>query len=145
MDGLGTAARSDGAADGDTVDLLYSLEFGLQRRAKARLLGVNTEETYGRPPGHPGRLAGEQQAAFTRAWLAAAHQDRRDPWPLIVEFNGFDKYRHAGKGADERLVQTRPASTAPDHHQVAPVLVEAVELHNQRPRVAPVLVRSSQP
>ena len=60
MNGLGTAARSDGAADGDTVELQYSLEFGLERRAKARLLGVNTDETYGRPPGHPGRLAGEQ-------------------------------------------------------------------------------------
>lgn len=127
MHGLGTAARSDGAADGDTVDLLYSLEFGLQRRAKARLLGVNTAETYGRPPGHPERLLGEQHAAFTRAWLATAHQDKRDPWPLIVEFHGFDKYgrdlavirrRAGGQCLNQALVEAFPAvAVASRHHQ----------------------------
>ena len=127
MDGLGTAARSDGAADGDTLDLLYSLEFGLQRRAKARLLGVNTAETYGRPPGHPERLEGEQHAAFTRAWLAAAHQDRRVAWPLIVEFHGFDKYgrdlavirrRDGGQSLNQALVEAFPAvAVASRHHQ----------------------------
>lgn len=127
MNGLGTAARSDGAVDGDTVDLLYSLEFGLERRAKARLLGVNTAETYGRPPGHPERLAGEQQAAFTRSWLAAAHQDRRDRWPLIVEFDGFDKYgrdlvvirrRAGGLSLNQALVVAFPAVAVPaSHHQ----------------------------
>lgn len=122
MDGLGTAARSDGAADGDTIDLLYSLEFGLQRRAKARLVGVNTAETYGRPPGHPERLLGEQHTAFTRSWLAAAHQDRRDPWPLIVEFHGFDKYgrdlavirrRAGGPSLNQALVDAFPAIAVP--------------------------------
>ena len=127
MDGLGTAARSDGAADGDTVDLLYSLEFGLQRRAKARLVGVNTAETYGRPPGHPERLLGEQHAAFTRAWLAAAHQDRREPWPLIVEFHGFDKYgrdlavirrRDDGSSLNQALIEAFPAVAVPlQRHQ----------------------------
>ena len=53
--------------------------------------------------------------------------------------------RHTGEGADERLVQTRPPSTALDHHQVSPVLVEPVELHDQRPRLAPILMRRSQP
>ena len=129
MDGLGTAARSEGAVDGDTVDLLYSLEFGLQRRAKARLLGVNTEETYGRPAGHPGRLAGEQQAAFTRSWLAAAHENRREPWPLIVEFNGFDKYgrdlviirrRAGGPSLNEALVDAFPAVAVPVRHHQPP-------------------------
>lgn len=129
MNGLGTAARSDGAADGDTVDLLYSLEFGLERRAKARLLGVNAAETYGRPPGHPERLAGEQQAAFTRAWLAAAHQDRRDRWPLIVEFNGFDKYgrdlvvirrRAVGPSLNEALVGAFPGVAVPARHHQPP-------------------------
>lgn len=122
MDGLGTAARSDGATDGDTVDLLYSLEFGLQRRAKARLLGVHAAETYGRPPGHPERLAGEKHTAFTRAWLAAAHQDRRDPWPLIVEFHGFDKYgrdlvvirrRAGGPSLNQALIDAFPAVAVP--------------------------------
>ena len=127
MHGLGTAARSDGAVDGDTVDLLYSLEFGLLRRGKGRLLGVNTEETYGRPPGHPGRLVGEQHAAFTRSWLAAAHQDKRDPWPLIVEFNGFEKYgrdlvvirrRAGGPSLNDALVEAFPAVAVPlRHHQ----------------------------
>lgn len=129
MNGLGTAARSDGAADGDTVDLLYSLEFGLERRAKARLLGVDAAETYGRPPGHPERLAGEQQAAFTRAWLAAAHQDRRDRWPLIVEFNGFDKYgrdlvvirrRAGGPSLNEALVGAFPGVAVPARHHQPP-------------------------
>ena len=127
MNGLGTAARSDGAADGDTVDLLYSLEFGLERRAKGRLLGVNTAETYGRPPGHPERVMGEQHAAFTRSWLAAAHQDRRDRWPLIVEFNGFEKYgrdlvvirrRAGGPSLNQALVEAFPAVAVPlRHHQ----------------------------
>lgn len=127
MNGLGTAARSDGAIDGDTVDLLYSLEFELERRAKVRLLGVNTEETYGRPPGHPGRIAGEQQAAFTRSWLAAAHQDKRELWPLIVEFHGFDKYgrdlviirrRAGGPSLNQALVEAFPAVAVPSrHHQ----------------------------
>lgn len=130
MDGLGTAARSDGAADGDTVDLLYSLEFGLQRRAKARLVGVNTAETYGRPPGHPERLLGEQQTAFTRSWLAAAHQDRRDPWPLIVEFHGFDKYgrdlvvirrRAGGPSLNQALIDAFPAVAVPLRHQQPPL------------------------
>ena len=129
MNGLGTAARSDGAADGDTVDLLYSLEFGLERRAKARLLGVNAAETYGRPPGHPERLAGEQQATFTRSWLAAAHQDRRDRWPLIVEFNGFEKYgrdlvvirrRAGGPSLNEALVGAFPGVAVPARHHQPP-------------------------
>lgn len=129
MNGLGTAARSDGAADGDTVDLLYSLEFGLERRAKARLLGVNAAETYGRPPGHPERLAGEQQATFTRSWLAAAHQDQRDRWPLIVEFNGFDKYgrdlvvirrRAGGPSLNEALVGAFPGVAVPARHHQPP-------------------------
>ena len=129
MDGLGTAARSDGAVDGDTVDLLYSLEFGLQRRGKARLLGVNTAETYGRPPGHPERIAGEQQAAFTRSWLGAEHQDRRDRWPLIVEFNGFDKYgrdlvvirrRAGGPSLNEALVGAFPGVAVPARHHQPP-------------------------
>ena len=130
MHGLGTAARSDGAVDGDTVDLLYSLEFGLERRAKARLLGVNTAETYGRPPGHPERLLGEQQAAFTRSWLAAAHQDRREPWPLIVEFNGFDKYgrdlvvirrRDGGPTLNQALAEAFPTVTVPLRHHQPPI------------------------
>ena len=130
MDGLGTAARSDGAADGDTVDLLYSLEFGLQRRAKARLVGVNTAETYGRPPGHPERLLGEEQTAFTRKWLAAAHQDRRDPWPLIVEFHGFDKYgrdlavirrRDGGASLNQALIDAFPAVGVPLRHHQPPL------------------------
>ena len=129
MNGLGTAARSDGAVDGDTVDLLYSLQFGLERRAKARLLGVNAAETYGRPPGHPERLAGEQQAAFTRSWLAAAHQDRRDRWPLIVEFEGFDKYgrdlvvirrRAGGPSLNEALVGAFPGVAVPSRHHQPP-------------------------
>mgnify|MGYP003599940791 CR=1 FL=1 len=129
MDGLGTAARSDGAVDGDTGDLLYSLEFGLQRRAKARLLGVNTAETYGRPPGHPERLLGEQQTAFTRSWLAAAHQDRRDPWPLIVEFHGFDKYgrdlvvirrRAGGPSLNQALIEAFPAVAVPSRQHQPP-------------------------
>ena len=129
MDGLGTAARADGASDGDTVDLLYSLEFGLQRRGKARLLGVNTAETYGRPPGHPERIAGEQQAACTRSWLAAAHQDRREPWPLIVEFNGFDKYgrdlavirrRAGGLSLNQALVEAFPSVAVPSRHHQPP-------------------------
>lgn len=129
MDGLGTAASSDGAADGDTVFLLYSLEFGLQRRAKARLLGVNTAETYGRPPGHPERIAGEQQAAFTRTWLAAAHEDRREPWPLIVEPHGFDKYgrdlvvirrRVGGPSLNDALVAAFPSVAVPARHHQPP-------------------------
>ena len=129
MDGLGTAARAEGASDGDTVDLLYSLEFGLQRRAKARLLGVNTAETYGRPPGHPERIAGEQQAAFTRTWLAAAHEDRREPWPLIVEFHGFDKYgrdlvvirrRAGGRSLNQALVEAFPSVAVPSRHHQPP-------------------------
>ena len=130
MDGLGTAARSDGAADGDTVALLYSLEFGLVRRAKARLVGVNTAETYGRPPGHPERLLGEQQTAFTRSWLAAAHQGRRDPWPLIVEFHGFDKYgrdlavirrRAGGPSLNQALIEAFPAVAVPLRHHQPPL------------------------
>ena len=129
MNGLGTAARSDGAIDGDTVDLLYSLEFGLERRAKARLVGVNTAETYGRPPGHPERLLGEQQAEFTRSWLAASHHDRRDPWPLIVEFQGFDKYgrdlavirrRAGGPSLNQALIEAFPAVAVPLRHPQPP-------------------------
>lgn len=129
MHGLGTAARSDGAADGDTVDLQYSLEFGLQRRAKARLVGVNTAETYGLPPGHPERLTGEQHAAFTRSWLAAAHQDRRVAWPLIVEFQGFDKYgrdlavirrRDGGPSLNQALVDAFPSVAVPLRHHEPP-------------------------
>lgn len=129
MHGLGIAARSDGAVDGDTVDLLYSLEFGLQRRARARLLGVNTDETFGRSPGHPRRLAGEQQADFTLSWLAAAHEDRRDPWPLIVEVNGFDKYgrdlvvirrRVGGPSLNDALVAAFPGVAVPARHHQPP-------------------------
>jgi len=111
------------------LNLLYSLEFGLQRRAKGRLLGVNTQETYGRPPGHPDRIAGEQQAAFTRSWLAAAHQDPRDRWPLIVEFNGFDKFgrdlviirrRAGGPSLNEALVGAFPGVAVPSRHHQPP-------------------------
>lgn len=54
-------------------------------------------------------------------------------------------HRNSRKSFYEGLIQTRTAGTAADHCEVAPVLIEAVELNNERPRVAPVLVRSSQP
>lgn len=87
MDGLGTAARSDGATDGDTVDLLYSLEFGLRNGAQKRASWGSTRPK--RMADHPATLSAHGRATYSvhaHGWLLV-HQDRRDPWPLIVEFH----------------------------------------------------------
>lgn len=54
-------------------------------------------------------------------------------------------HRYGWKRLDERLIQALPAVTSADHCEVAPVFVEPVELHDQWPRYAPVLVCTGQP
>lgn len=92
MHGRGLGAACNAVIDGDTLDLTYSLEFGIIRRATARLIGLDTAEIFGRLPGTPERVAGERQAAFVQQWLAASATTPRRPWPLLVEYHGPDKF-----------------------------------------------------
>lgn len=117
MDGAGLAASAVDVVDGDTLILQYSLEFGITRRAHARLLGVDTAETFGRAPGTPERVAGEKQREFARAWLTTAARERTEAWPLVVEYHGPDKYgrdlvtirrRITGESLNQALIDAFP-------------------------------------
>lgn len=92
MDGRGLGALVERVSDGDTLELVYSLEFGIVRRARARLIGVDTDETFGRAPGAPERIEGERQSAFVRDWVAAGAAPPRQAWPFVALVHGLDKY-----------------------------------------------------
>lgn len=92
MDGRGLGAFVERVSDGDTLELVYSLEFGIVRRARARLIGVDTAETFGRAPGSTERVDGERQSAFVRDWVAAGVTPPRQAWPFVALVHGADKY-----------------------------------------------------
>jgi micrococcal nuclease len=71
--------------DGDTLVLDLDLGFNIRNRVTARLLGVDTAETYGVSHESDEYRAGKEQAQFVREWLAKA--DR-----LIVRTNKQGKY-----------------------------------------------------
>lgn len=122
MDGAGLAVSAVDVVDGDTLILQYSLEFGITRRAHARLFGVDTAETFGRAPGTPERVAGEKQREYARAWLTAAARERAGAWPFLVEYHGPDKYgrdlvtirrRATGESLNAALVEAFPEVARP--------------------------------
>lgn len=92
MDGRGLGVTVESVVDGDTLHLAYSLEFGLVRRARARLFGVNAGEIFGEAAGSPARVEGEKHARFVREWVAAGAAPPRTAWPFIAVVHGPDKY-----------------------------------------------------
>lgn len=74
-----------GVVDGDTLDLVVDLGFGIRQTIRVRLAGVDTAETYGTPRDSMEYRHGKRQAAWVRNWIETAivnHAD--DLWPLIV-------------------------------------------------------------
>lgn len=56
------AARATNVVDGDTLDLLVDVGFGIHVQQRVRLLGINCAEH--------GTIAGDDATAFTKAWIA---------------------------------------------------------------------------
>ena len=65
--------------DGDTYDLVIDLGLRVQARARVRLRGVETPETYGVVSGSEEWTRGQAAVAFVRAWF-----ERHGP-DLIVQ------------------------------------------------------------
>lgn len=55
-------ARCTKTVDGDTLDLLVDVGFGIHVQQRVRLLGINCPEH--------GTIAGDDATAFTTAWIA---------------------------------------------------------------------------
>ena len=55
------AARCTNIVDGDTIDLLVDLGFGIHSQQRVRLLGINCPEH--------GTIAGDDATAFTKQWI----------------------------------------------------------------------------
>ena len=92
MQDLTLPARLERVLDGDTQDLIYSLGFGLLRRARVRLAGVDAAETYGVPTDSAEYREGERHTRFVQHWYAAAAANPSEEWPLRVHPQGPDKY-----------------------------------------------------
>ena len=78
--------------DGDTLELNYTLGFNMRRTARARLLGVNTDEVFGVDPRTARAVEGRKQSDLVRAWVAAGELDHKGKWPFLASCEGFDKY-----------------------------------------------------
>lgn len=55
------AARCTKVVDGDTVDLMVDVGFGIHTQQRVRLLGINCPEH--------GTIAGDDATAFTKQWI----------------------------------------------------------------------------
>jgi micrococcal nuclease len=78
------SARLTKVVDGDTVDLLVDVGFGIHVQQRIRLLGVNCPEH--------GTTAGDDATAFTKAWLeqygpdliVRTVRDRKEKWGRML-------------------------------------------------------------
>lgn len=104
--------------DGDTLELNYNLGFNLRRTSRARLLGINTAETFGVDPRTAAAVEGRQQAEFTKEWVGQGLLGFVGQWPFLVTCHGFDKYgrdlvvverRNDGKVLSYSLAETFPS------------------------------------
>lgn len=80
-------AKLIAVTDGDTIVIERDLGDHLYQQTAVRLLGLNCPELHGET-----KAAGEEAAAFTRAWLAAGSTP--GGWSLIIEthLNKREKY-----------------------------------------------------
>ena len=67
--------------DGDTYDLEIDLGLRVQTRARVRLRGVDTPETYGVPAGSAEWTRGQAAKVFVRAWF-----ERHGPALIVRTF-----------------------------------------------------------
>lgn len=69
--------------DGDTLDVVADLGFGLTFAQRVRLFGVDTAELNSTEP--PDRVKGKLAKDFAEAWGTSKAYDAEDwAWPLII-------------------------------------------------------------
>jgi len=78
-------ARAAKVIDGDTVDVIAELGFGVEKEIRVRLTGVDTAEIFFAESGSDERQEGERHKAFTKGYL---HGDGGDPLPVRFEVVG---------------------------------------------------------
>ena len=71
--------------DGDTIEMTVDLGFGVTRRIKLRLDGVDTAETHNTSHGSEEYEKGNKQANFVRDWLIEAMEESDTYWYLHLE------------------------------------------------------------
>jgi micrococcal nuclease len=67
-------ATLDRVVDGDTIDLTVDLGFSISYRIRARLVGIDTHETFGVAHDSAEYAKGVAEADFVEAWLTEATQ-----------------------------------------------------------------------
>jgi micrococcal nuclease len=90
-------ARAERIVDGDTLDLVIDLGFGIQLtwdEARVRLRSIDTAETYGTRTDSEEHAAGQRHTAFVEAWVDAAGDTE---WPLYVETEKDDQRGKYGR------------------------------------------------
>lgn len=78
--------------DGDTLDLRVDLGFHVNLNIRARLVGIDTPETFGRKRGSAEWEAGMEAVAFVHTWLMENYVDAKERTILIDSHKGQGKY-----------------------------------------------------
>lgn len=62
--------------DGDTLDIIFELGFGVMYKTRVRLYGVDTPETYGVKQGSDEYKAGKNATALVEEWVDQSANDQ---------------------------------------------------------------------
>jgi micrococcal nuclease len=94
-------ARVDRIVDGDTLDLVIDLGFGVRLtgdEARVRLRNIDTAETYGVSKDSEEYATGTRHKAFVEEWVARADAEVDDEeWPLFVQTEKDDERGKYGR------------------------------------------------
>lgn len=95
-------ARTERVVDGDTLDLVLDLGFGVELRpphSRVRLGGVDTAEVYGVDRDSEEYELGLEHARFVEDWIDEAVGEFPRPWPLLVKTYDDDSTGKYGRFA----------------------------------------------
>ena len=90
-------ARVDRIVDGDTLDLVFDLGFGVHLtgdEARVRLRNIDTAETYGVSKDSEEYATGKRHTEFVEEWVAEAGDAE---WPLFVQTEKDDERGKYGR------------------------------------------------
>jgi micrococcal nuclease len=102
------SARVEEVVDGDTLDVVCNLGFGLRFQTTIRLIAVDTHETYGESEDSEEYRRGIKEKRFVEGWIAEAERAASSRFPLdlkIYEKGGFGRWLAEVSDGDEVLNQ----------------------------------------
>lgn len=71
--------------DGDTLDLVVDLGFGVHSSQRFRLVDIDTAETYGVTHSSEEYARGTAHQRYVRGWLSDATREHEDEWPFVID------------------------------------------------------------